>query len=317
MKQTAVNESLNGQIAHQRSIWKQIKRHWQFYFLILIPMSLLITFHYVPMYGATVAFKEYNIIKGITGSPWTGLKYFEYFFTGPYFGLILKNTILISLYQLLIGFPIPILFALALNEVRSAAFKKWVQLITYAPHFISTVIIVSMMALLLGPQIGIINNILASLGFERINFMGDPAYFKSLYVWSGVWQGTGFSAIIYLAALAGIDPTLYEAARMDGASRLRKIIHIDIPGILPTIIILLILAVGGIMSVGFEKVYLMQNSMNAESSEIIATYVYKVGLINSNISFATAVGLFNSVVNLILLVSVNAVARRVSQTSLW
>ncbi len=280
-------------------------------------MVLLVTFHYVPMYGASVAFKEYNIIKGIAGSPWIGLKYFDYFFKGPYFWQILKNTILISLYQLLVGFPIPIIFALALNEVRSAFFKKWVQLVTYAPHFISTVIVVSMMSLLLGPQIGIVNNLLADLGLDRINFMGEASYFKSLYVWSGVWQGTGFSAIIYLAALSGIDPTLYEAARIDGASRWKKIIHIDIPGIIPTIIILLILSIGGIMSVGFEKVYLMQNSMNADSSEIIATYVYKVGLLNSNVSFATAVGLFNSVVNLILLVSVNAIARKVSQTSLW
>ncbi|XEC96033.1 ABC transporter permease [Paenibacillus tarimensis] len=301
----------------QKSVLKQIKRHWQFYLLIIVPMALLIIFKYVPMYGATVAFKNFSIVKGILGSPWAGFKYFEYFFNGPYFWPILKNTLILSLYGMLVGFPIPIIFALAMNEVRSAMFKKFVQLVTYAPHFISTVIVISMMTLVFAPQIGLVNNILVQLGLDRINFMGEASYFRSLYVWSDVWQNAGFNAIIYLAALAGIDPTLYEAAKMDGASRWRKIIHIDLPGIAPTIVILLILAVGGIMSVGFEKVYLMQNSMNADTSEVIATYVYKVGLLNSNISYATAVGLFNFVVNLILLVSVNALARKVSQTSLW
>lgn len=318
MKDVAIRETMTqGNMNRKGVMWKKIKRHWQFYFLILLPLALLITFSYVPMYGATIAFKEYNVIKGIMGSPWVGLKYFDYFFNGPYFKLILKNTIVISVYSLLVGFPIPIIFALALNEVRSAWFKKWVQLITYAPHFISTVIIVSILSLVLSPQIGLVNNLIASLGFERINFLGEAAYFKSLYVWSGVWQGTGFSAIIYLAALSGIDPTLYEAAKMDGASRWKKIIHIDLPGITPTIVILLILAIGGLMSVGFEKAYLMQNSMNADSSEIISTYVYKVGLLNSNVSFASAVGLFNSVVNLVLLSVVNTISKKVSETSLW
>ncbi|MBD0384055.1 sugar ABC transporter permease [Paenibacillus sp. WST5] len=269
------------------------------------------------MYGALLAFKNYNIVKGITGSPWAGFKHFQYFFEGPYFWLILKNTLGISLYGLLVGFPIPIIFALALNEIGRASFKKFVQLVTYAPHFISTVIVVSMLSLLLGPQVGVVNNLLAAFGFEKINFIGEPAYFKSLVVWSDVWQNAGYGAIIYLAALAGIDPTLYEAAKVDGASRWQKIIHVDIPGILPTIIILLILGVGNIMSVGFEKVYLLQNSMNADSSEIIATYVYRAGLLNGNVSYATAVGLFNSVCNLILLVSVNSLAKRVTKNSLW
>ncbi len=312
-----MNSTLQISAPRKKSVLKQIKRHWQFYLLIIVPIALLITFKYVPMYGATVAFKNFSIVKGILGSPWAGFRHFDYFFNGPYFWLILKNTLILSLYGLLVGFPIPIIFALAMNEVRSAMFKKFVQLVTYAPHFISTVIVVSMMALLFAPQIGLVNNILVQFGFDRINFMGEASYFRSLYVWSDVWQNVGFNAIIYLAALSGIDPTLYEAAKMDGASRWRKIIHIDLPGIAPTIVILLILAVGGIMSVGFEKVYLMQNPMNADTSEVIATYVYKVGLLNSNISYATAVGLFNSVVNLILLVSVNALARRVSQTSLW
>ncbi|WP_051251534.1 ABC transporter permease subunit [Paenibacillus harenae] len=295
---------------------KKIMRHWQFYLLILLPICFLITFNYYPMYGATVAFKDYNIVKGITGSPWAGFKHFIYFFEGPYFWLIIKNTLGISLYGLLVGFPIPIILALALNEVGKR-FKKFVQLVTYAPHFISTVIIVSMLSLLLGPQSGLLNNFLASLGMDRINFMGEPGYFKSLVVWSDLWQNAGFSCIIYLAALSGIDPTLYEAAKVDGASRWQKIINVDLPGIFPTIVILLILAVGSIMSVGFEKIYLMQNAANAGSSEIIATYVYKIGLLNSNISYATAVGLFNSIINLILLVSVNAVARKITKSSLW
>ncbi|MDQ0920505.1 putative aldouronate transport system permease protein [Paenibacillus sp. V4I5] len=318
MESMVVSDSKKLQKTTSRNtIYKKIMRHWQFYLLILLPLSLLITFKYVPMYGATLAFKDFNVIKGIIGSPWVGLKHFQYFFEGPYFWLILKNTLGISIYGLLVGFPLPILFALALNEVGSAFFKRFVQLVTYAPHFISTVIVVSMMSLLLSPQVGVINNILESFGFEKINFMGDPAYFKSLYVWSDVWQNVGYGTIIYLAALAGIDPTLYEAAKMDGASRWKKIIHIDLPGIFPTAIILLILSLGNMMSVGFEKIYLMQNPMNADSSEIIATYVYKVGLLNANISYATAVGLFNSVVNLILLISVNALAKRITNNSLW
>lgn len=304
-------------VPQSKTALKKMRRHWQFYLLILIPLSMLLIFKYYPMYGAQLAFKEFNVIKGVTGSPWAGFKHFQYFFEGPYFWMILKNTLGISLYSLLVGFPIPILLALALNEVGRASFKKYVQLITYAPHFISTVIVVSMISLLLGYQVGVINNILEALGFGRINFLGEPAYFKSLVVWSDIWQGAGYGAIIYLAALAGIDPTLYEAAKVDGANRFQKIIHVDLPGILPTIIILLILSLGGIMNVGFEKVYLLQNPMNTDSSEVIATYVYKVGLLNSNMSFSTAVGLFNSVVNAILLLIVNAISRRVTNNSLW
>lgn len=318
LKSMVVSESLTMQKTTPRKMtFKKIKRHWQFYVLTLLPLILLVTFKYVPMYGAILAFKDYNVMKGITGSPWAGWKHFQYFFEGPYFWLIIKNTLGISIYSLLVGFPIPILLALALNEVGSGFFKRFVQLITYAPHFISLVIVVSMMSLLLGPQVGLVNTMLSSLGFEKINFMGESAYFKSLVVWSDIWQNAGYGAIIYLAALAGIDPTLYEAAKVDGASRWKKIIHIDIPGILPTVIILLILSVGNIMSVGFEKIYLLQNTMNADSSEIIATYVYKAGLLNGNISYATAVGLFNSVVNLIMLVSVNALAKRITKNSLW
>ncbi|MDQ0343162.1 putative aldouronate transport system permease protein [Lederbergia wuyishanensis] len=304
-------------VRSKRSPWKKIKRHWQLYFLVIIPLLFLITFKYVPMAGVIIAFKDYSVIKGIMGSEWAGLKYFKYFFESPNFSLLIKNTLGLSLYGFVVGFICPIILALALNEVASARFKKLVQTVTYAPFFISTVIMVSIIILFLSPNAGLVNNILGLLGIGPINFMGNPAYFKSIYVWSDVWQSTGYSAIIYLAALAGIDTSLYEAARIDGASRWQKIINIDIPGIMPIIIVLLILNIGNIMSLGFEKVYLMQNDLNASSSEVISTYVYKVGLLGANFSFAAAVGLFNSIVNLILILSANAISKRFSSSSLW
>ncbi|UQZ80908.1 putative multiple-sugar transport system permease YteP [Paenibacillus konkukensis] len=304
-------------LVRRKIVWKQIRRHWQFYLLILLPLLYLITFKYVPMFGALIAFKEYNVIKGILGSPWAGMKYFELFFKNPQFWTLIKNTLAISFYGLAVGFPAPIILALALNEIRGGLFKRTVQMVTYAPYFISTVVMVSMIILLLSPRLGVVNHLLGLAGIGEINFLGDPGLFRSIFVWSDVWQHTGYAAVIYLAALAGVDPTLYEAAKVDGASRLQKIGHVDLPGILPTAVILLILNVGNIMSLGFEKIYLMQNPLNLMTSEIIATYVYKIGLLNANFSFASAVGLFNSVVNLLLLVTVNAVAKRISSSSLW
>jgi putative aldouronate transport system permease protein len=269
------------------------------------------------MTNAILAFKNYNVIKGVWGSDWAGLKYFELFFHNPAAVSLIKNTLYISLYQLAVSFPIPIVLALALNEVRSVRFRKVVQMVTYAPYFISTVVMVSMIMLFLSPRLGIINTILGGLGMESINFLGEAGLFRSIYVWSDVWQTMGYSAVIYLAALAGVDPSLYEAAKVDGASRLQKIINIDLPGLMPAAIIILILSVGNIMGIGFEKIYLLQNPLNLSTSEIISTYVYKIGLLNANYSFATAVGLFNSVINLILLVCVNEIAKRVSNNSLW
>lgn len=231
--------------------------------------------------------------------------------------LLIKNTIGISFYSLIAGFPIPILLALALNEIRTGYFKKTVQMVTYAPHFISTVVMVSIIILMLSPHVGVVDKLFTLLGFPMTNFMGIPEYFKSIYVWSGVWQGMGYSSIIYIAALAGVDPSLYEAAKMDGASRLRKIWHIDLPSLIPVTVIMLILSLGSIMGVGFEKIYLMQNPLNTSASEVISTYVYKVGLIGANFSFSSAVGFFNSIINLILLVIVNGISRKVSQNSLW
>lgn len=301
----------------QHPFIKSLKKHWELYLLVLPPVLYLLIFKYIPMVGVQIAFKDFSVVKGIWGSPWVGLKHFEAFFESPNFWLLIKNTIGISFYSLLAGFPIPILLALALNEIRTGFFKKSVQMVTYAPHFISTVVMVSIIILMLSPHVGVVDRLFSFLGFPMTNFMGIPEYFKSIYVWSGVWQGMGYSSIIYIAALASVDPSLYEAARMDGASRLRKIWHIDIPALVPVTVIMLILSLGSIMGVGFEKIFLMQNPLNTSASEVISTYVYKVGLIGANFSFSSAVGLFNSIINLILLVVVNAISRKVSQNSLW
>lgn len=301
----------------QHPFIKSLKKHWELYLLVLPPLLYLLIFKYIPMVGVQIAFKDFSVVKGIWDSPWVGLKHFEAFFESPNFWLLIKNTIGISFYSLLAGFPIPILLALALNEIRTGFFKKSVQMVTYAPHFISTVVMVSIIILMLSPHVGVVDRLFSFLGFPMTNFMGIPEYFKSIYVWSGVWQGMGYSSIIYIAALASVDPSLYEAARMDGASRLRKIWHIDIPALVPVTVIMLILSLGSIMGVGFEKIFLMQNPLNTSASEVISTYVYKVGLIGANFSFSSAVGLFNSIINLILLVVVNAISRKVSQNSLW
>lgn len=294
-----------------------LRTHWQLYLLVVPPLLFFVIFKYVPMVNAVLAFKDYNVIKGIWGSPWVGMKYFNMFFENPIFWTLVKNTLLLSFYQLLAGFPIPILLALMLNEIRNGRFKRFIQLVTFAPYFISTVVMVSMIMLFLAPRLGFVNVALQYFGFEPVNFLGEPGMFRSIYVWSDIWQTAGYAAVIYLAALAGIDPTLYEAAKVDGASRFQKIWHVDLPGILPTITIILILNVGNIMSIGFEKIYLLQNSLNLPKSEVIATYVYSMGLLNANYSFATAVGLFNSLINLILLVAVNSFAKRISNNSIW
>ncbi|QHW31142.1 sugar ABC transporter permease [Paenibacillus rhizovicinus] len=297
--------------------WTRVRRSWELYLLVLLPVLYLLIFQYIPMFGVIIAFKDFNIIKGILGSPWVGFKHFTDLFQSPNFPLLIKNTLLISLYSLLAGFPIPILLALALNEIRTGFFKRSVQMITYAPHFISTVVMVSIIILMLSPHVGVVDRLFSFLGWSDTNFMGEPKLFKSIYVWSGVWQEMGYASIIYIAALSGVDPSLYEAARMDGASRLKKILYIDLPSLLPIAVTMLILSLGSVMGVGFEKIYLMQNSLNVSTSEVISTYVYKVGLLGANFSFSSAVGLFNSIINLVLLVSVNAIARRVSENSLW
>lgn len=297
----------------------EIKSKWQLYLLLLIPVVYVLIFHYGPMYGIQIAFRNYNPVLGISKSKWMGFAHFERFFKSYQFWLLMKNTLGISLYNLLVSTPIPIMLAICLNYLNHKFYKKTVQMVTYAPHFISTVVVVGILAQILSLRSGFVNNFIELLGGERVNFMGIPGYFKSLYVWSGVWQEVGWGSIIYLAALAGVDPQLHEAAIMDGASKIKRIWHIDIPGILPTFIILLILHVGKIMNVGFQKIYLMQNPMNLEASEVIDTYVYTVGLNSGipNYSYSTAIGLFKSVIALILIVSVNKIAKKVSETSLW
>ncbi|PYI54064.1 sugar ABC transporter permease [Paenibacillus flagellatus] len=296
---------------------RALLRHWQMYALIAPVMLYFVVFHYWPMYGVQIAFKDFIATKGIGGSPWVGFKHFERFFDSYFFWRLVKNTLGISLLELVVGFPVPIVLALMVNEVRSNGFKRFVQTVTYAPHFLSTVVVVGMVLMFLSPTSGLVNMAVKAFGGEPIFFMTEPGWFKPIYVLSGVWQQMGWSSIIYLAALAGIDPQLHEAARVDGASRLQRIWHINLPGIRPTIVILLILNIGTLMGVGFEKVFLMQNSLNMEGSDVISTYVYRSGILGAQYSFSAAVGLFNSVINFVLLLTVNRIARKVNQVSLW
>lgn len=301
----------------QNPLLKSIIQHWQLYLIIAVPVAFVVIFNYIPMYGVIIAFKNFKVTKGIIGSPWVGLRYFRQFFQNPASMDIIFNTIKISLYSIIAGFPMPVLLAICLNEMKSRAFKKTVQMVTYAPYFISTVVMVGMLIQFCNPTIGMFNMILRVFGAGPINFMAEQKLFIHLYVWSGIWQATGYGAVIYLAALTSISPELYEAAVIDGANKWQRIWNIDIPSILPTAAILLILNFGQIMNVGFEKAYLMQNPANINASEIISTYVYKIGLINMNMSFSTAVNLFNSVVNMLMIVIVNYIANRLSETSLF
>jgi putative aldouronate transport system permease protein len=295
---------------------KQIATNWQLYLLILPVFLYFLIFKYVPMYGVQIAFKDFDASAGIWGSPWVGFKHFVRFFNSFQFWPILKNTLFLSVYALIASFPLPIVVALMLNQLTSERFKRFVQTVIYAPTFISTVVLVGMLYVFFAPN-GMVNNLVTLFGGKPIQFMARPEWFPSLYVWSGVWQGTGFATIVYLAALTGVDPGLHEAAKLDGANKLQRIWHIDMPALMPTITILLILAVGNIMNVGFEKVLLMQTSLNKTASQVIQTYVYEVGLVQAQYSFSAAVGLFNSVINLILLLAFNWFARRFTETSLW
>lgn len=294
-----------------------MKKNWQLYVIIALPVLVLLIFSYGPMYGLQIAFKDFIPTKGFAGSQWVGLKHFKTFVTSYQFGRLLKNTLTISLYSLIANFPAAIILAIAVNECGNRWFKKTVQMVTYAPHFISTVVMAGIILMVLSPYSGIVNNIIGAFGGEKIDFMAKPEYFRHIYVWSGVWQGIGFNSIIYISALAGIDQALHEAAVVDGASRLQRIIHVDLPGIMPTITIMLIMNCGKIMTVGYEKILLLQNSVNMSTSDVISTYVYRMGLENAQYSFSTAVGLFNAVINCILLVSVNMIAKRINDTSLW
>ena len=296
---------------------RQMLNHWQLYLIFLFPLAHIIIFKYIPIYGIQIAMKKWNPILGISGSEWLGFKYFEQFFRSPDAIRITLNTLRISIIELLLYFPSPIILALAVNACGRQRFRKTVQMVTYAPHFISTVIMVGIVMQLTDIRLGIINIIIKALGGTPVNFMGSTSMFPWLYVISGIWQQAGYKSVMYIAALAGISPELHEAATVDGANRFQRMRHVDIPGILPTIVLMLILDVGSMLNVGYTKVYLMQNSMNLGASEIISTYVYKVGLKQSNYSFSTAIDLLNTAVSLILVTSTNYISRRLTETSLW
>ena len=297
-------------------------RSRELYALLIIPVVYLALFHYYPMYGAQIAFKDFKAGLGIAGSPWVGFRYFIRFFSSYQFVRIVGNTLALSAYTLFIAFFARIFLALMINAVKNSFFKKSVQMITYMPHFISTVVIVGMIVQFLNPRIGMLSKAMQFFGGTDRDLMGIPEAFSHIYAWSGVWQSVGWGTIIFLAALSSVDPSLHEAAIIDGANRFQRIRFIDIPVIIPTAVILLILDAGRIMNVGFEKVFLMQNNLNLSSSEVISTYVYKMGIgggttVRTDFSYGTAIGLFNSIVNFALVVSVNRVSRTLNNTSLW
>ena len=294
-------------------------RNWQLYAMLALPVCYLVVFKYWPMYGVQVAFRNFNAVDGITGSPWVGLANFERFVTSYSFWQIIENTLVLSAYSLAAGFPFPIILALALNYVGRVWFRRTVQMVGYAPYFISTVVMVGIILVMLDPRFGPVNQLLELVGIGPVNFMGNAASFRHVFVGSGVWQYVGFGCIIYLAALTSVDPTLHEAAIIDGANKLQRMRDIDLPTILPVAVVLLILEMGAVLSVGFEKVLLLQNSINLPVSEVIDTYVYRVGLAGElpQFSYAAAIGLFQSVIALILIVVVNQIAKKVGAASLW
>lgn len=301
---------------HESAPAKAFRLHWQLYLLLILPLAWVAIFRYWPMFGLQIAFRNFKISKGFWDSTWVGLKYFKQFLTDYSFKRLITNTLGISVYSLVAGFFPPIILAVALNECRHKYFTKTVQTVTYMPHFLSTVVITSILTQLLSYG-GALNTLVKAMGGTPRNYLSEPAYFKSIYVWSGIWQSQGYNSIMYLAALAGISPELQEAAYVDGANIWQRIWHVDLPGIIPTAIILLILNTASVLNVGYEKVYLLQNSLNMSASDVISTYVYRVGLVDMNYSFSTAVNLFQSVISLLLMAIVNSIARKASDYSLW
>lgn len=318
MEQTKSVRKMREQ-ANGKFTWrKEMQRHGALYLMFLVPLVILILFKYIPMYGAQIAFRNYKPVKGVLGSEWVGWKYFIKFFNSPYFAMTVKNTLILNCYSIL-TFPLGLIFALMLKYSVSKRFGKAVQMVSYAPHFISTVVVCGLLTQFLSARLGMINKLIELFGGTAVNWMGRPDAFKHLYVWSDVWQHLGFNSVIFISALAGISLELHEAAIVDGANLRQRIIHIDIPGVMPTFIVLLILKFGSLMSIGYEKVLLLQNDLNRSASEIISTYTYKIAL-QSDIpqySYASAIGLFSSVINLVLLVTVNKVTKSLSGNSLW
>lgn len=299
--------------------WKAIKRDWRLYVMLILPVLYVLVFKYWPMYGIQIAFRNFNPVGGIAGSPWVGLAHFERFVSSYSFLQVIENTLVLSAYSLIAGFPFPIMLALALNYVGYAWFRRVVQMVGYAPFFISTVVMVGIILLMLDPRVGPVNQFMGVFGFGPVDFMGNASYFRHVYVWSGIWQFVGFSCIIYLAALTNVDPTLHEAAIIDGANKLQRMRDIDLPAIMPVAAVLLILELGAVLSVGFEKVLLLQNPINLPQSEVIDTYVYHVGLAGQlpQFSYAAAIGLFQSMIAFVLIVVVNQLAKKAGAASLW
>ncbi|MHA2856256.1 ABC transporter permease [Paenibacillus lautus] len=313
---TSIPSNTAGLNPRNWGLLKDISKN-RFLYIMLIPVLLYFAvFHYFPMYGASIAFKEFSPRLGIMGSPWAGWEHFESFFNGIYFWRVVKNTLLISFYELLFGFPAPIILALLLNEIRKTAFKRTVQTITYMPHFISLVVVCGIIKEFTMSD-GLINDIMAFFGWERVSLLLESEYFRTLFVTSGIWQNIGWGTIIYLAALAGIDQEQYEAAKIDGANRWRQMLNVTLPGIMPTIVILFILEIGRLMNVGSEKIILLYNPSIYDTADVISSYVYRVGLQEFNYSFSSAVGLFNSAINFTLVIGSNWLSRRMNKTSLW
>ena len=310
---------VNGRIEAEGSrklFLMRIKRNRALYLLMLPSVMILLLFTYLPMYGIVIAFKNFTPAEGILGSKWVGIQNFIRFFNSYQFGNTIRNTLVISIYSIAVTFPLPIALALMCNQITAKRFKKFFQVSTYLPHFISTVVMCGMIILFLSPSTGFIAKILGYFSVTMPNLIGQASAFPSIYVWTEAWQHVGWDSIIYIAALSAVDPTLYEAAIMDGASKWQKLRFIDIPMLLPTATIMFILRTGSVMSVGFEKVYLLQNNLNSSASEIISTYVYKIGLVGNQYSLSASIGLFNNVINLLLLLTVNYISKKMNDTSL-
>lgn len=299
-----------------RRLLDNMRAHPWLYLMILPAIAYFAIFHYAPMYGVIIAFQDYKPLKGISGSAWVGFKHFQTFVQGPFFWRLVRNTLSINIGMLLFGFPLPIIFALMLNEVRSTAFRKVVQTVTYMPHFVSSVVVCGLMVIFCRSD-GLLTNVLTFFGLPKTNLLTVESYFQPLYIGMNIWQELGWDSIIYFAALTSVDAALYEAARVDGAGRWRQMWHITLPGISSTIVILLILRIGNLMSLGWDRIILMYNDMVMETADVISTFVYRTGLVQVQYSYATAVGLLNSIINVILLVSANAVSRKISDSSLW
>lgn len=300
-----------------KNVKRYVRRDWQLYLMITLPLLFYLVFMYVPLYGLQIAFKKYKVVLGITASPWIGLENFRNFFNSFYFSRLIRNTLVLNLYFMIVGFPAPIILALFLDEVKSKGFKKTVQTATYAPYFVSVVVLASMITNFVNPAYGIINQITGFFGIEPVNYLEEEQWFKTIHVLSTIWSTTGYNAIIYISALGSVDSELLEAASIDGATRWQRLAHIKFPAIIPSAVMMFILNTGKMMNVGFEKVFLLQNQLNMNTSDVLSTYIYRAGIQNGEYGLATAVGLFNSLINILLILIVNKVSAKLTDNSLW